>query len=213
MQPNCFLTPPGLAPRARGSERLQSARGARYLCLLAAAVAVTACDRTEGNARSSECARFCESLEKCDDATDLLDCTKQCEADEVRSDRYYQARADCGEELSCSRWASEVNGRGEDVCNDDCALVDCVEDTLAEITLDDAEKDVCMALGTKLNACDEGLDASLVIAQCESVTPVLSEAYLAESKRCGEQLCAQIESCFDKLSDRHQTDLRLISVP
>jgi hypothetical protein len=40
---------------------------------------------------------------------------------------------------------------------------------------------------------------------------VLSDAYREQSERCGEQECAQIEGCFYKLSDRHQTDLKLFS--
>jgi hypothetical protein len=182
------------------------------LCL--AVVAFWGCDRGDSDsARRGECGRFCESLEKCDDATDLLDCKEHCEEDDVRSDRYYRARADCGEKLSCSRWVHEVNGRGEDVCNDDCNLIDCVDDRLSQVKLSDQEKDVCMALGTKLNACNSSLDASLVMAECEDVLPVLSETYLQESARCGEQLCAQIETCMNKLSDRHQTDLKLFSGP
>jgi hypothetical protein len=129
----------------------------------------------------------------------------------VRSDRYYRARADCGEKLSCSRWVREVNGRGEDVCNEDCNLIDCVDDALGQVKLSDAEEDVCMALGTKLNACDASLDATLVISECTELIPVLSDSYREESERCGAQLCSQIEACFDKLSDRHQTDLKLFS--
>jgi hypothetical protein len=171
-----------------------------------------ACDRAEtGGARRSECARFCASLEKCDDATDLLDCRDQCDADDVRSDRYYAARADCAEKLSCSRWVHEVNGRGEDVCNADCNLIDCVDDSLGQLKLSDAEENVCMALGTKINACKPSLDAREVKAECEDVIPVFSPAYLEDSERCGEQECGLIAGCFDKLSDRHQTDLKLFS--
>jgi hypothetical protein len=173
-----------------------------------------ACDRADsGGVRRAECARFCESLEKCDDVTDLLDCRDQCEADDVRSDRYYAARADCAEKLSCSRWVHEVNGRGEDVCNADCNLIDCVDDSLGQLKLSEDEENVCMALGTKINACKSSLDAREVKAECEAVIPVLSAAYLEDSERCGEQECGLIAGCFDKLSDRHQTDLKLFSGP
>lgn len=182
--------------------------------LAAIALFLSACDRDDaGAARRAECNRFCESLEKCDDATDLLDCRDQCEEDDVRSDRYYSARADCGEKLSCSRWVNEVNGRGEDVCTDNCNLVDCVDDALGKLELTEREERVCMRLGTKLNACDTSRQVSSVIEDCEAVIPILSEAYLDDSERCGEQVCAEISSCFEKLSDRHQTDLKLYSAP
>jgi hypothetical protein len=198
--------PARLAERARATTSCGSARGA----LLLFALGLVACDRDDASAaRRSECSRFCGSLEKCDDATDLLDCRDQCEDDDVRSDRYYRARADCGEKLSCSRWVNEVNGRGEDVCTDDCNLVDCVDDALAELKLSDDEQQACMALATKLNACEPSRQVSSVIEQCEAVIPVLSKAYLDDSERCGEQACAEIPSCFAKLSDRHQTDLTL----
>jgi hypothetical protein len=200
--------PARLSKRAHSATSRGSARGA----LLLFALGLVACDRDDARtARRSECSRFCDSLEKCDDATDLLDCRDQCEDDDVRSDRYYRARADCGEKLSCSRWVNEVNGRGEDVCTDDCNLIDCVDDALAELKLSESEEQACMALGTKLNACDSSRQVSSVIEECEAVIPVLSEAYLEESERCGEQICAEISSCFEKLSDRHQTDLKLYS--
>jgi hypothetical protein len=191
----------------RASTRFDSAA----LSLLA--LALFACDRDGNSARSGECARFCEALEKCDDATDLLDCRDQCEEDDVRSDRYYRARADCGEELSCSRWVKEVNGRGEDVCSGSCNLIDCVDDALGQLKLSDLEKNVCMDIGTKLNACDPSLEPGSISAECELVLPVLSETYLEASVRCGEQLCPQISSCLEKLADRHQTDLKLFSGP
>jgi hypothetical protein len=131
----------------------------------------------------------------------------------VRSDRYYRARADCGEELSCSRWVMEVNSRGEDVCSGSCNLIDCVDDALGQLKLSDPEKNMCMAISTKLKACDPNLDPGSISDECEAVLPVLSEAYLGASVRCSEQDCAQISSCVEKLADRHQTELKLFSGP
>jgi hypothetical protein len=197
---------------SRADPRPSTRFGSAALALLA--LALSACDRDDGSAaRSRECARFCEALEKCDDATDLLDCRDQCEEDDVRSDRYYRARADCGEELSCSRWVKEVNSRGEDVCSGSCNLIDCVDDALGQLKLSDPEKNMCMAIATKLNACDASLEPGSISGECEGVLPVLSEAYLEASVRCSEQLCAQISSCVEKLADRHQTDLKLFSGP
>ena len=181
---------------------------------LAIALALCACDRSDSDAaRSGECSRFCEALEKCDDATDLLDCRDQCEDDDVRSNRYYRARADCAEELSCSRWAKEVNGQGEDLCTGGCNLIDCVDDALGQLKLTDQEKNVCMDIGTKLNACDRSLEPGVTGAECEAVLPVLSDSYLEESIRCGEKLCDQISSCIETLADRHQTEIKLFSGP
>lgn len=199
---------------ARGSRSCWHPRAWTRFGSGALALALFACDRGDGSAaRSGECARFCEALEKCDDGTDLLDCRDQCEEDDVRSDRYYRARADCGEELSCSRWVKEVNSRGEDVCSGSCNLIDCVDDALGQLKLSDPEKNMCMAIATKLNACDANLEPGSISGECEGVLPVLSEAYLDESVRCSEQLCAQISSCVEKLADRHQTELRLFSGP
>lgn len=183
---------------------------ARSLALLASAF--LACDRAdEGGARRSECNRFCESLEKCDDATDLLDCQNQCEDDDVRSDRYYTARADCANKLSCSRWMREVSNRGEDVCNEGCNLNDCVDDTLGQVKLSEDEQNACMALSTKVKACKPSLDTLEIKTACEDVIPALSDAYREDSERCSEQECGQMASCIDKLSDHHQTKLKLYS--
>lgn len=202
------------APTVRAGLQFGRARRLSWVTPLLFALAVCACDRSDDDgARRSECSRFCEALEKCDDTTDLLDCRDQCEEDDVRSNRYYRARADCAEELSCSRWVKEVNGRGEDVCSGSCNLIDCVDDALGQLKLTDLEQNVCMAIGTKLNACDRAREPALTSAECETVLPVLSEAYLEASIRCGEQLCDQISSCIDKLSDRYQTDLKLFSGP
>lgn len=199
----------------RHSRLAGAARRAACRVSLAAVwvAALTACDRTEaGAARHDECARFCDALEKCDDATDLLDCREQCEADAVRSDRYFRARADCGEKLSCTRWMQEVSNKGDDVCTTgECNLSECIRRALDAVELSDAEQDACMALTTKLKACNPALDASEVSMQCEDTTPALSEGYRAESERCGAQDCAQIDACFEKLADRYQTTLKLFS--
>src|ERR1043165_4859826 len=81
------------------------------LCALGACLwAASACDRGgEDSRQATQCARFCAALEKCDDATDVQDCEDHCEADEVHSDAYFEARAKCGQELSCNLWMKEVD--------------------------------------------------------------------------------------------------------
>ena len=153
-------------------------RALRLAAPLLMALTLVACDRSDDDGvRSSECSRFCGSLEKCDDTTDLLDCRDQCEEDDVRSNRYYRARADCADELSCSRWVKEVNSRGEDVCSGSCNLVDCVDDALGQLKLTDLEKNVCKDIGNKLNDCDRSREPEVTSADCEAVLPALSDSY------------------------------------
>src|SRR5690349_1628575 len=92
--------------------------------LIAALLLCSACDRGESSAQATQCARFCEALEKCDDGTDLADCEDHCKEDEVHSEAYFRARADCGVRLSCNLWVSEVDSQGDAQCDGECDLVD-----------------------------------------------------------------------------------------
>ena len=175
-------------------------------------VSLSACDRgDDASARNSECSRFCDALEKCEDTTDLLDCRNHCTMNEVRSDAYFRARADCGETLSCNLWASEVDSQGDDTCEGDCNLIDCVDRALAKVKPSDEQVVTCMSIGTKLNACKMSLDAVAIQDECERTLPMLSSSYVEESTLCVERLCGQIEGCLSQLAEDYDTDLRLVS--
>ena len=180
--------------------------------LLAVALVGSACDRADdASAQATHCARFCEALERCDDGTDLADCEDHCEADEVRSDAYFRARADCGEKLSCNLWMTEVDNQGDPTCQGECNLSECVDDTLAKIEPSQEEEQVCSSIGTKINACDPTLETRSTMRGCVRTTPLLSPAYLAESKLCLERECAEINTCLGELADEYGTELRLFS--
>jgi hypothetical protein len=185
---------------------------ARAGLALATLSAASACDRAdEASRQATQCARFCAALEKCDDATDLQDCEDHCEADEVHSDSYFEARADCGEELSCNLWVTEVDAQGDAQCDGACNLVDCVDDALAKIKLTKQEDQVCSRVANKLNACDPDLSVSSTESMCSDATPLLSPDYMGDSQLCIDRECGQITGCLDDLADEYSTELRLFS--
>jgi hypothetical protein len=179
---------------------------------MACALAV-GCDKSEeGSQQSRSCEHFCDLLEKCDDGTDLLDCTEHCESDEVRSAAYFRARADCGEELSCNQWMSEVDSQGDDLCSgDDCNLNECVDHALREEELSDEQQRKCRVISSALSHCDSSLTAAAVAEECERIAPMLSENYLEDSETCVLSECSKIGTCLDDLADRHGTDLKAFS--
>jgi hypothetical protein len=180
--------------------------------LLISTLTAIACDRGDSGAKhTTQCARFCAALEKCDDATDVQDCEDGCTADQVHSDAYFKARADCGEKLSCNVWASEVDSQGAPRCEGDCDLVDCVDDVLAKVKLSQPEVQACTSVSTKLDACDPSLDEDESQRSCTRATPLLSRLYLDESQLCVEQKCSEINGCLDDLADEYGTELRLFS--
>jgi hypothetical protein len=185
---------------------------ARSGLALATLCVVGACDRGDaGSRQATQCARFCAALEKCDDDTDLQDCEDHCEADEVHSDAYFEARANCGEELSCNLWVTEVDAQGDALCDGACNLVDCVDDGLAKLKLTKQEDQVCSSIATKLNACDPSLSVSSSERMCSDATPLLSPDYMGDSQLCIERECGQIGTCLDDLADEYGTELRLFS--
>jgi hypothetical protein len=180
--------------------------------LLAAALLVcSGCDRSESSTQTTQCARFCEALEKCDDETDLADCQDHCQEDEVHSAAYFRARADCGARLSCNLWATEVDRQGDALCETECDLNDCVDNAMADIEPTDAQEEVCSSIGTKVNACDPSLEVDKTERACLRTTPVLSDQYLADSERCVDSQCGDINQCLDDLADEYSTDLKLFS--
>ena len=193
---------------------ISRARAASVPVVLAAGMVFSsACDRgSASGAQRRQCERFCDALEKCDDTTDVLDCRDHCEANEVRSEAYFQARADCGETLSCNLWVGEVDSQGADTCAGGCDLNECVDRTLSKKKPTMEQTQACRSVATKLNACDSSLDADDVQDECEGALPGLSVRYVEESQSCIERLCGQIEDCLDDLADDYDTDLRLVSV-
>jgi hypothetical protein len=180
------------------------------LCLLGLAAG---CDRSsEESEQSRQCARFCDELEGCDDGTDVLDCRKHCESDEVRSEAYFRARADCATEQSCNQWMQEVDSQGDSVCTgEDCNLNECVDRTLLDEKLSEQEERSCMVISSSLRKCDSGLEAGSVADECERVAPMLSENYLEDSETCVLSDCEKIERCLSDLADRHGTELKVFS--
>lgn len=186
----------------------------RLLSLLGMACALAVgCDKSEeGSQQSRSCEHFCDLLEKCDDGTDLLDCTEHCESDEVRSAAYFRARADCGEELSCNQWMSEVDSQGDDLCSgEDCNLSECVDHALREEELSADQAHRCKVISSALSHCDSSLTAAAVAEECEQIAPVLSENYLEDSETCVLSECSKIGTCLDDLADRHGTDLKVFT--
>jgi hypothetical protein len=170
------------------------------------------CDRSdEESVRARYCASFCEALETCDDATDLLDCKTHCADDDVRSDGYFQARSQCAKD-SCNLWVDEVDSQGDDQCTgDDCHLTGCIEHTLAAVKLTAPEQRACEAMGTALSNCDGTLDSNAIASECKRVTPALSASYRDDSQLCAESACAKIQSCIDDLAKEYDTDLKVFS--
>lgn len=180
---------------------------------LLGALSLEACDRADPHAaRTTHCASFCNALEKCDDATDLLECRDHCASDEVRSEAYFKARAECGSQaLSCNHWVNEVDSRGVDTCDAGCELIGCVDRKLDKLTLTQEQTQVCSSVSTKLNACDDALQPDVVDDECQRMSPSLSETYIHASQLCTERVCDRIQTCLDELADDYETDLRLFS--
>jgi len=185
---------------------------ARVCCLVALAIGVTGCDRSDDeSARTRYCGSFCAALEKCDDGTDLLDCKKHCVSDDVRSDSYFQYRSECAED-SCNLWVDEVDSQGDDQCvGDDCFLTGCIDRKLTNVKLSEPNERACKALGTALGNCDGTLDRNAIFSDCERITPALSARYREDSQLCAESICADIQGCFDDLADEYNTDLKVFS--
>lgn len=181
------------------------------MSLLAALFACGACDRNESSYQATQCARFCEALEKCDDETDLADCQDHCEEDEVHSAQYFRARADCGERLSCNLWVNEVDRQGDPQCDGDCDLVACVDSAMAKVDPTDQQEQVCSSVTNKLTACDSHLNEDATERACLRATPALSADYLLESERCIDRKCGEINQCLTDLADEYRTELRLFS--
>ena len=171
------------------------------------------CDRSDDESeQSQQCGRFCDLLERCDDGTDVLDCRRHCEADEVRSDAYFRSRADCAAEQSCNLWVSEVDSQGDDVCSgDECNLNECIERSLRDEKLSAAQERSCEVVSSMLSACDRSLKSAEVADECERIAPRLSQNYLADSEACVLSECSEIEPCLSDLADRFGTELRVYS--
>lgn len=208
--------PPAARVRSRAalSSSYRSSHARTLLSLLGMACALAVgCDQGEESSEQSRaCARFCDLLEKCDDGTDLLDCTQHCESDEVRSTAYFRARADCGYELSCNQWMSEVDSQGDDLCSgDDCNLNQCVDHALRDEKLTEAQSRKCEVISNMLSNCDSSLSVAQVAEECERIAPLLSENYLEDSETCVLAPCAKMGPCLDDLAERYDTDLRVFS--
>lgn len=205
---------PGGSPR-RGPAARPGRGGVRRLMSLVgiACTFAVGCDKSESvSEQSRSCAAFCDALEKCDNRTDLLDCTEHCESDEVRSLAYFRSRADCADELSCNQWMSEVDSQGGDLCSgDDCNLNECIGHSLREEKLTEEQEHSCGVISSVLSKCDGALSAAAVAEDCERVAPGLSDNYLADSEICMLAECSKIEPCLEDLAERHSTDLRVFS--
>jgi hypothetical protein len=177
-------------------------------CLLGAG-----CDQSEeGSEQSRSCARFCDQLEKCDDGTDLLDCRRHCESDEVRSQVYFRERADCSVDLSCNLWMSEVDSQGDDVCTgEECNLNECVDRALRDEQLSEAQDRSCKVISSVLSKCDAAPTAAAVNDECERIAPLLSQNYLEDSEACVLSECNKIEPCLSELADFHGTELKVFA--
>ena len=180
--------------------------------LLVTAMIMAACDRGDADSvQATHCASYCAALEKCDDGTDLADCEDHCKADEVHSDAYFKAQANCGEELSCNLWVTEVDNQGAPNCQGDCDLKECVDRALAKVEPTQEQEQTCSSIGSKLNACDPGLASRSTAHGCTRATSLLSPAYVQDSELCLERDCDEINSCLDELADEYGTELRLFS--
>jgi hypothetical protein len=160
---------------------------------------------------SASCRAYCDKLELCDDATDVLGCEQKCSEQRVRSEAYLSARATCADKLSCNVFGGELSGMGEDRCasGESCKLNDCTENELALRKLTPDQMAYCTRVVTKLNACDRTLETTLLQTHCLDLAPTLSDAYLGEVSTCIEGDCAQVVSCLQRTADRYNTNLSL----
>ena len=142
---------------------------------------------------------------------DVPGCTKHCEAQEFRSDAYFKAQASCVSELSCNHLVPELGSQGEDLCEGECAVADCVDDALAAEAPSTEQTNLCARTSSKLAACDRALDGTLVTDECMHVVPGMSEDYLDESSACVDLPCQSITGCLDDAADRYDTSLRIFS--
>jgi hypothetical protein len=205
---------PALRVRSRAalSSSYRPSRTLMSLLGMACALAVGCDQGEESSAQSRACARFCDLLEKCDNRTDLLDCTRHCESDEVRSTAYFRARADCGDELSCNQWMSEVDSQGDDLCSgEDCNLNQCVDHALRDEELSAEQERKCEVISNMLSNCDSSLSVTQVAEECERMAPLLSQNYLEDSETCVLSPCVKMGPCLDDLAERHGTDLKVFT--
>lgn len=183
---------------------------ARLVALTTLTLGAAGCDRSDDETgRTRYCSTFCEELEGCDDGTDLLDCKKHCEADEVHSDAYFQARSSCAASSACNLWSMEVDSQGDDVCTGDCFLTSCTDRKLDDVKLSASDERACTAMANALSNCDGTLDRSAISSECERITPALSASYRDESQLCAESTCAEIQSCLDDLAEKYDTELKV----
>lgn len=177
----------------------------------ACALLAMACDDGGPSARTEACRRFCEALEKCDSDTDLMGCEQTCTAQAFRSDGYLEAKASCTQALSCNEYRDEFGPQGQDECENDCVVGDCIDDALQKTELSQEEERLCESIGNKLDACDEALDADDVARDCERALPRFSSEYTKATEACVDLVCADIEQCLDELADEYDTHEELVS--
>jgi hypothetical protein len=176
-----------------------------------ALVLAPACDSGDSGRRSSACSSFCQKLEVCDDRSDLSGCEDACLAQKYRSDAYLDTRAQCAD-LSCNHWAAQVTSDGEDSCRSNCALIDCVEDKLQNITEAAGQTKLCDEVTSKLTTCNNKLDGDAVRDACHNFVVAVSDQFATESRDCVlVQACSEIVRCIDKLADKNDTTVRIFS--
>jgi hypothetical protein len=189
---------------------MMCARSKAWFFLLGA---VWACDDGERkpSERERSCQVVCDKLEMCNDATDVEGCNAHCEAQEFRSDAYFRARASCVSSLSCNHLAPELGPQGEDLCQGECMVQDCIDDALAAGPHSSEQTALCSRASNKLAACDRALDDLSVSDECMHVVTGMSDDYLDESSACVDLPCQHIQSCLDDAADRYNTTLRIYS--
>jgi hypothetical protein len=188
------------------SRRVARASGALSALWLLAGL--HGCDDGAPLPRDVSCARFCEKLELCDDATDVAGCEQHCSGQRVRSDAYLEARAQCAEARSCNTFTKDIGVMGEDLCGrEECTLNDCTSDDLAHRPRTSTQQSYCASITSKLKACDPSIEPALLEGHCLELVPTLSDEYLGLVSGCIEGDCSQVRACVRSAADRYNTDV------
>jgi hypothetical protein len=196
--------------------KISRSLGLGVLLLLAGALG---CDSGEAESvRVKECRNVCQKRDMCLRDTDLADCEQRCGQQEVRSDLYFQLKAQCVSDgnLSCDEWAGELDAQGEDVClGEGCLLDECVHRELAKHTLSAEQEDYCQDLSNYLSACERTLNATALAATCESTLLEVSPEYAKETEECLDMACTDgsvFRQCFADLALRYETEIKIFGL-
>lgn len=137
--------------------------------------------------KEAACAELCQVAADCGSEVDVAECTDTCAEDEVVSRAGQELLTECSGDLECG----ETPGLG---------ALECIEDGLFELPINEAQEDFCTISLERLAECGGTPLAENDVDNCLSGVALLSEEFVTELSECGERrtcelvnLCAGLE--------------------